>query len=72
MKTSQYYIGQIITVNDKMQRDYSYELTAKIGSAASDFNQHNFSPSFTPAEMLKLGVFEGCYLNDCQEEFPEE
>lgn len=56
-----------ITVNDKMQSNYIYYCNAPIG-------QHfdaGFSPDLTPEEMLKLGVFGGKYLTDCQEEFPK-
>ena len=56
-----------VTVNDKMQRGYRYELTAPVG--------HNFDPEFKPElkpqEMLALGVFGGKYMTDCREEFPE-
>jgi len=31
-----------------------------------------FVPELTPQEMLELGVFGGAYLNDSQDEFPEE
>ncbi len=55
-----------ITVNDRMQSDYTYELTALPGHAFAD----NFTPFFTPAEMLEHGVFEGKYINDCRDEFP--
>jgi hypothetical protein len=55
-----------IVVNDKMQRGYVYYRTEPAG--------RNFSPAFkpelTPAQMLRLGVFGGKYLNDCREEFP--
>jgi len=54
-------------VNDKMQQNYSYEYEAPIGK---DFAK-DFCPELTPAEMLQLGVFEGHYLNDCQNEFPK-
>jgi hypothetical protein len=58
---------QRIDVSDKMQTNYSYELTAPTGeSFAPDFRPH-----FTPEEMLKIGVFEGKYLSDCTNEFPE-
>ncbi len=57
-----------ITVHDKMQSDYSYFLTEPIGENFSP----NFTPQLTPAQMLELGVFEGKYLNDCQQEFPLE
>ena len=57
---------RLITVNDKMQRGYRYELTAPIG--------RNFDPAFkpdlAPAQMLRLGVFCGKYLTDCRREFP--
>lgn len=59
--------GQRIHVCDKMQTDYSYERVAPVGE---DFAP-DFKPFFTPAQMLGLGVFEGKYLNDCREEFPE-
>lgn len=57
-----------VTVNDRMQRGYSYQLTAKPGA---DFAP-GFAPQLTPAEMLALGVFGGCYLTDCTGEFPAE
>lgn len=55
-----------IIVNDKMQKDYRYELTASEGE---NFDP-DFKPELTPPQMLELGVFEGKYLNDCREEFP--
>lgn len=59
-------IGQIIHVKDKMQSDYSYELVAEEGQ---DFAS-DFKPFYSPKEMLELGVFEGKYMNDCENEFP--
>ncbi len=64
----EYKIDLIIHVNDLMLSDYSYKLTEPIGK-----NYHpEFKPELTPPEMLKLGVFEGKYLNDCTDEFPLE
>jgi hypothetical protein len=57
-----------VNVNDRMQRGYSYQLTARPGA---DFAP-GFAPQLTPAEMLALGVFGGCYLTDCTGEFPAE
>ncbi|PIT96137.1 hypothetical protein COT94_02675 [Candidatus Falkowbacteria bacterium CG10_big_fil_rev_8_21_14_0_10_37_14] len=59
-------IKRLIKVNDKMQKGYSYQLTAPTGK---NF-QEDFKPDLTPAQMLKLGVFGGRYLRDCQKEFP--
>ena len=59
---------KIIYINDKMQHNYSYQLTEPIGQNFAD----DFRPAFTPPQMLALGVFEGHYLNDCQNEFPQE
>jgi hypothetical protein len=59
-------IGDLVHVSDRMQHGYSYRLTAAVGRGFAD----GFVPALTPAEMLKLGVFEGKYLNDCRDEFP--
>ncbi len=56
----------LVTVNDSMQINYRYELVEEAGE---EFDPR-FTPSFSPADMLKMGVFEGKYCNDCQDEFP--
>lgn len=56
----------LIMVNDKMQHQYSYELTEPEG----EHFHPDFAPELTPQEMLELGVFGGKYINDCQDEFP--
>jgi hypothetical protein len=56
----------IITVNDKMQRGYTYALTAPTGR---NFDPE-FRPELTPKAMLALGVFGGKYMTDCRNEFP--
>ncbi len=50
-----------------MQRGYRYEIAARAGK---DFDAE-FKPEFSPRQMLEAGVFEGKYLNDCRDEFPE-
>ncbi|CAI5758128.1 unnamed protein product [Candida verbasci] len=68
----EFKVGTTIKVKDRMQKDYSYKLKKEQGSKADDFNDDNFEPHLTPEEMLKEGVFEGKYLNDCEEELPKE
>lgn len=57
---------QAITVNDRMQRGYQYELVAPLG--------RKFDPEFRPdlitKEMLELGVFGGKYMTDTRKESP--
>ena len=60
-------MGKVIVVNDRMQRNYRYELTEPEGR---NFDP-GFHPELSPAEMLALGVFGGRYMTDCREEFPE-
>jgi len=56
-----------ISVDDMMQKGYSYCLTEPAGR-----NFHSdFKPELTPAEMLELGVFGGKYMTDCRDEFPK-
>ena len=57
---------KFITVNDRMQKGYTYELHEATGK---NFDE-GFEPELTPKEMLELGVFGGKYLNDCRDEFP--
>ena len=59
-------MGKKVTVNDRMQRGYTYELSAPAGKRFDP----RFKPQLTPKEMLELGVFGGVYLRDCRKEFP--
>jgi hypothetical protein len=55
-----------VLVNDKMQTNYEYERTEKVGE-----NFHpDFKPQLTPKEMLELGIFGGVYFSDKPSEFP--
>ena len=49
-----------------MQRGYVYYRTEPAGKNFAP----DFKPELTPAQMLRLGVFGGKYLNDCRDEFP--
>jgi hypothetical protein len=55
-----------ISVNDRMQRGYRYELVEPVGR---NFDPE-FKPDLTPTKMLCLGVFGGKYMTDCGDEFP--
>lgn len=58
---------KMIIVNDTMQKNYRYVLSEPIGK-----NFHpNFTPAFTPKELLEMGVFGGVYMRDCINEFPK-
>jgi hypothetical protein len=59
---------KIVVVNDKMQKNYRYELVEPIGK---NFHK-DFKPDLTPKQMLALGVFGGKYMTDCQKEFPSD
>ena len=56
-----------VTVNDTMQRGYTYVRSAPAGR---NFDP-DFKPQLTPAQMLALGVFGGKYMTDCRREFPK-
>jgi hypothetical protein len=57
-----------VTVHDKMQSGYRYERVAPVGKAFDE----GFEPELTPKEMLALGIFGGCYMTDCGQEFPAD
>ena len=57
---------KLVTVNDKMQKNFKYYLTAPVGRGFDPL----FTPELSPAEMLALGVFGGKYMTDCRKEFP--
>lgn len=63
-----YRPGRTVVVADRMQRNYTYRLAARRGR---DFAP-GFEPELTPAQMLRRGVFEGKYCNDCTGELPRE
>ena len=58
---------RIVTVNNLMQKEYVYTCTEPVGKNFDPL----FRPDLTPQEMLKLGIFGGKYMNDCQDEFPK-
>ena len=59
---------KIIKVNDKMQKNYAYCLAEPMGK---NFDL-DFKPELTPKQMLKVGVFGGKYMTDCNDEFPKD
>jgi len=59
---------KIVAVNDWMQRNYRYVLSAPMGRAFDAA----FRPDLTPKQMLALGVFGGKYMTDCRKEFPAD
>jgi len=59
---------RIIVVNDRMQKNYRYEITAPVGKNFAP----GFRPQLTPRQMLRLGVFGGKYMTDCRDEFPDD
>jgi len=58
---------QEVIVNDKMQSGYRYTLTKAAGRGFDP----EFKPAFTPAQLLRMGVFGGKYMTDCRDEFPQ-
>jgi hypothetical protein len=71
--------GRKIKVKDKMQQ-YTYNLFYKAGTNIKNggikegkkIRYPDFEPYYTPQQMLVMGVFEGKYITDGEEEFPKE
>ena len=49
--------ARVVTINDKMQKNYRYTLTDPAGK---NFDPR-FKPELTPKQMLKLGIFGGSF-----------
>ena len=60
--------SKLIIVNDLMQKNYRYHLSASSGKKFSP----EFCPELTPKKMLAMGIFGGKYMTDCQKEFPAD
>jgi hypothetical protein len=60
--------GRTVVAGDRLQPGYRYRLTARTGA---DFDP-GFEPELTPREMLRLGVFAGCYFDRAIGEFPRD
>jgi hypothetical protein len=72
--------GRTVDVKDKMQQ-HTYKLTYKAGTNlkkggldkdGNKIKYDDFEPYYTPQQMLVMGVFEGKYMTDCEDEFPIE
>lgn len=61
-------VNKKVVVRDKMQKGYTYELSAPMGK---EFDPR-FKPQLSPKQMLALGVFGGVYMRDCTKEFPSD
>lgn len=60
---------KVVKVNNKIQKGYSYVLTEPV---AKNFDSE-FKPDLSPKQMLKLGVFDGWYVDDSyHQEFPKD
>ena len=63
-----YMIGDTVFVNDRMQENYTYQITEPINKNFPI----DFKPHLSPKQMLSMGIFEGKYCNDCKNELPED
>ena len=60
-------MNKSVSVHDKMQKNYRYELTEPVGQ---NFDPE-LDPDLSPKQMLEMGVFGGKYMTDCKDEFPK-
>lgn len=76
-----YTANKKIFVNNRMQKGYMYILTFDAGTSlkhggwdenGNPIKYPEFTPKYSPQQMLRMGVFEGKYCNDQIFEFPRE
>jgi hypothetical protein len=68
MKIKNYKKDLKLSVNDDMQKNYEYVLSEDYATNIDVI----MKDAISPIDMLVMGVFSGKYLNDCQDEFPDE
>ena len=61
-------ILRTVTVNNSMQKGYTYELTEPMGKNFAP----EFRPDLTPKQLLAMGIFGGVYMRDTTDEYPED
>jgi hypothetical protein len=61
-------MNKLITVSDKFQTNYTFELSEPVGKHFSA----EFIPQLTPRQMLELGVFGGEYFADKPSDIPRD
>lgn len=73
--------GKKIKVKNRMQKNYTYELTFDAGKNlrhggwdkdGKPIKYPDFKPKYSPQQMLRMGIMSGKYCNDQIFEFPRE
>ncbi len=59
-------MARVVVADDVLQPGYRYALVAPTGKEFA----LGFTPDVTPAEMLRMGVFDGAYFDGVPREFP--
>ena len=61
--------GPVVVVYNNLMSTGRYIRTMPMGCLK---DHPEFQPFYSPQTMLEMGVFEGKYLNSCQDEYPAD